>query len=84
MIGGGSYHLASGMVIAADHIVMKTLSATAPPPGIESASFQGHVTITQGGAIVKADEAKYDPDTHEFVLAGNVRVVVPAESPSVK
>jgi len=92
-VGGGFLQMGS-VRVTADHMTVKypgasvatanASTATRPDALIESGLFQGHVTINQGDSVVKADEAKYNPDTHELELSGNVRVAIPATAPSVK
>jgi lipopolysaccharide assembly outer membrane protein LptD (OstA) len=90
---GGGYLVMGSVRVAADHMVVKTgatssavsNAGTTAKPGadIESGIFQGNVTINQGDSVVKADEATYNPTTHELQLSGNVRLVLPTPAPSV-
>ena len=51
VVGGGSLNIGN-LRITADHMVVKTTDA-----GIEGL-FQGHVTVSQGDVVVKADEVR--------------------------
>lgn len=75
-VGGGSLHLPNTFSISADRVETKTLGTGTPGRSSESASFQGNVTVSQNGAIVKADEATFIPATQELQLRGNVRMVL--------